>query len=302
MALATQSASIGGATKTILVGADGSGNIAAAHVNVNSNGAEVGTTANPLAVAVASVPLATGAATAAKQPAPGAAGAPSADVLTVQGASGGTALPVSLSALPALPPGSNTIGAVTGSGVFTMAGQTAVGSAPSTPPVSISGVDGSGNKQHIRTDTFGTPSDAAWSGTGNGSLVALSKALVAAQQATTAAITASSLAPPTPTFAQSSALSSSLVLKSSAGSLYSCYVTTGATAGYLMLFDASTAPANGAVTPKECIYCPPNATTSIDMPFLAPEPFTTGIVAVFSSTGPFTLNASTTAFIKGIVQ
>lgn len=46
-------------------------------------------------VSAASLPLPTGAATAAKQPAIGTAGAPSADVLTVQGSAAGTALPVS---------------------------------------------------------------------------------------------------------------------------------------------------------------------------------------------------------------
>lgn len=44
-------------------------------------------------VSAASLPLPTGAATAAKQPALGTAGSPSTDVLTVQGASGATALP-----------------------------------------------------------------------------------------------------------------------------------------------------------------------------------------------------------------
>lgn len=48
-------------------------------------------------VSAASLPLPTGAATAAKQPALGTAGTPSADVISVQGAAGGTALPVSLS-------------------------------------------------------------------------------------------------------------------------------------------------------------------------------------------------------------
>jgi hypothetical protein len=47
-----------------------------------------------VAISAASLPLPAGAATEAKQPAPGTAGAPSVDVLTVQGVSGGTALPV----------------------------------------------------------------------------------------------------------------------------------------------------------------------------------------------------------------
>lgn len=55
MALTTQSATIGGATKTLIVAADGSSNIAAAHVTVDSAGAEKGITGNPVAVADASV-------------------------------------------------------------------------------------------------------------------------------------------------------------------------------------------------------------------------------------------------------
>lgn len=67
MALTTQSASIGGATKALIVGADGSGNIAAAHVTVDASGAEKGVVANPLTVSAASLPLPTGAATSANQ-------------------------------------------------------------------------------------------------------------------------------------------------------------------------------------------------------------------------------------------
>jgi hypothetical protein len=48
-----------------------------------------------LTVDATALPLPTGAATAAKQPALGTAGAPSADVISVQGISGGTALPIS---------------------------------------------------------------------------------------------------------------------------------------------------------------------------------------------------------------
>lgn len=56
-----------------------------------------------------------GAATAAKQPALGTAGTPSADVLTVQGHASGTALPVSVASVAgssSLPAGTNNIGDV----------------------------------------------------------------------------------------------------------------------------------------------------------------------------------------------
>lgn len=352
MALSTQSASIGGAARSLLVAVDANNNLASAHVNVNASGVEVGSGANPFAVTVvnspavqavvaASLPLPVGAATASNQPALNADGGALAHVSNfppVQAVSI-TALPLpsgaaqdgndasgivapvgatgirgwlsgiygrlggtfSVGITAALPGGTNTIGAVTGSGPFTVAGQGIPGTTPAGAPVSIAGVDAAGLKQHVRTDTFGTPSDLAWS-SGSGSLVALGKALVSAQQATTAAVTGSSLVPPSPTFVQTSSVASSLVLKGTAGSLYACYVTTGATSGWLMLFDSVSVPPNGAVTPKNCVFCPASATTEIELPFLTPEPFSTGITAAFSTTGPFTLTASASTFIKGIVQ
>jgi hypothetical protein len=71
----------------------------------NTSGTEIATVANPVRVdptgtttqpvSATALPLPTGAATAAKQPALGTAGTPSADVLSVQGVSGGTPQPVS---------------------------------------------------------------------------------------------------------------------------------------------------------------------------------------------------------------
>ena len=352
MALGIQSASIGGAAKNLIVALDPNSNVAAAHVNVNSSGVEIGTTANPISVAIgnqpavqsitaAALPLPVGAAMASNQPALNADGGALTHVINfpaVQAVSAATlplptgaaqdgtdasGVPVpaggngirgwlsgiysklsgtlSVGVATALPAGTNMIGAVAGSGAFTMVGQGGTGVIPVGAPIAVSGVDAAGLKQYVRTDTFGTPSDTAWN-SGSGSLVSLGKALVAAQQATTAAITTSSLVPPSPAFVQTAALASNLVLKGTAGSLYACYVTTGSTAGWLMLFDASAAPANGPVSPKNCIYCPANATTEIELPFLTVEPFGTGITAAFSSTGPFTFTASATVFIKGIVQ
>jgi hypothetical protein len=71
----------------------------------NVSGTEVGTAGNPLRtepagstaqpITAASLPLPSGASTSAKQPALGTAGTPSADVISVQGVSGGTPQPVS---------------------------------------------------------------------------------------------------------------------------------------------------------------------------------------------------------------
>lgn len=99
------------------------------------------------------------------------------------------------------------------------------------------------------------------------------------------------------------AAAATLVLKSSAGSLFSVNITIGATSGYLMLFDATAAPADGAVTPKLCRYVKSDATSGATaLQWNNPLTFATGISAAFSSTGCFTKTAATAAFIGGQVQ
>lgn len=92
------------------------------------------------------------------------------------------------------------------------------------------------------------------------------------------------------------------VLKASGGNLYSVYVTTGSTAGFLMVFNATSAPGDGAVTPRECVLAPANSTTSLNFGIGPPEVYATGITVVFSSTGCFTKTLSSTAFFHGFVQ
>lgn len=77
----------------------------------------------------------------------------------------------------------------------------------------------------------------------------------------------------------------------------SFYFTTGGTAGYLMTFDATSAPIDGAVTPRDCIRTAANTTFSMNYGETA-EPYVTGMVVVFSSTGCFSKTASATAFFK----
>lgn len=89
----------------------------------------------------------------------------------------------------------------------------------------------------------------------------------------------------------------SLVIKASAGNLYGINTVSGAAAGYLMLFDATSAPADGAVTPVKCLTIA--ATSSLNIAFNPPLRFATGITAVFSTTGPFLKTISATAFISG---
>lgn len=89
----------------------------------------------------------------------------------------------------------------------------------------------------------------------------------------------------------------SLVIKGSAGNLYGLNVTTGGSAGYVMLFNATSAPADGTVTPIKTYVVAANAT--IEQGWSPPLRFSTGITAVFSTTGPFTKTISATAFISG---
>lgn len=96
------------------------------------------------------------------------------------------------------------------------------------------------------------------------------------------------------------AAASNLVGKASAGNLYSYSITTGATAGYLMIFNATSAPVDGAVTPARCL--PVAANTGLAVQFATPIYFSTGVTFVFSTTGCFTKTASATAFIVGDVK
>jgi hypothetical protein len=98
---------------------------------------------------------------------------------------------------------------------------------------------------------------------------------------------------------KTTSLAASLVACASACNLYGVSMTTATVSGYMMLFDATSAPADGAVTPLECVPVLSNGTngnlgytpagTGINL--------STGLVVVFSTTGCFTKTSSSTAFI-----
>ena len=101
------------------------------------------------------------------------------------------------------------------------------------------------------------------------------------------------------------ATTSQAVFKASPGNLYSTYATA-TTAGWLMIFNSTTVPGNGAVTAgvasgnlQDCIYVSANSSVAINYAPMPPEVFSVGISAVFSSTGCATLTLSTNAFIHG---
>lgn len=98
-----------------------------------------------------------------------------------------------------------------------------------------------------------------------------------------------------------SAAASSRVFKASAGNLYSMELVPGAVSGFLMLFDATSAPVDGAVTPLKCYNV--TAGQTLAMAFPTPIRFGTGITAVFSSGADcYTKTAQNANFISGDVQ
>lgn len=108
--------------------------------------------------------------------------------------------------------------------------------------------------------------------------------------------TPNSLATSAPTSTQTATATGSLIAKASAGNCYGFNAVSGASAGYLMLFDSTTVPADGTVTPKKVYVMAANS--SLGLHWDVPRRFGTGITAVFSTTGPFTKTISATAFIS----
>ncbi|MGY2052405.1 hypothetical protein [Methylobacterium sp. JK268] len=159
-------------------------------------------------ITATALPLPSGAAIAAKQPAIGTAGAPSTDVLTVQGAASMTALKVDGSGVTQ--PVSGTVGvsnfpasqAVTNAGTFAVQNTAAVvggnavavkvdGSATTQPITAASlplpsGAATSSN-QASEIAALGATSDAAYAGSGTASIIAALKGVYAATLAPLAA-------------------------------------------------------------------------------------------------------------------
>lgn len=105
------------------------------------------------------------------------------------------------------------------------------------------------------------------------------------------------------TNAVTAALASSQVVKASAGTLYSFDVSADSTlsgaAWWVMVFNATSAPADGAVTPAKCYAMPSGATTLTAAFAPGGTAFSTGITIVTSTTGCFSKTASAHAFISG---
>lgn len=87
------------------------------------------------------------------------------------------------------------------------------------------------------------------------------------------------------------------VLNAAPCSVGGIQVNTGGTAGWAMLFDASSIPVDGAVSPKKWWQIAIN--TTLDRTFTPPLAMSTGATLVFSSTGPMSKTASATAVFSG---
>jgi len=168
------------------------------------------------------------------------------------------------------------------------------GAAAQTTTTTMSVRDGGGAAQSLRADKNGDNSLA----THNvpevaGAAVSASNPLPTAPAPSSAS---SAGIAPTP----SPSVGSNLVLKASAGNLYSITLSNASAGGFLMIFNLASAPADGAVTPAYC--WPLNGGGFGSFGFVYPAYFSTGITAVLSSTGCFTKTTGPTGFFVGQIQ
>ena len=226
----------------------------------------------------------------------GSAGSPTASVVSVQGVSGGTGVPVtgtfwpatqpvSLASLPALVAGSATIGAVTqASGPWTMnltqVDGTVLG-APANYGTSPGAVKVEGVNAYV-TNTPAVSQSGTW--TVQTSLQTSSHAHV-------------------------TSLGTSLVVKASAGNLlgFYCNAITGGATGYCIAYNATSAPSTGALTGASVLdSCYFDGTAGGCSLSRIPTSIaaSTGIVILLSSAStPFTYTTGTdTGFIAAEYQ
>ena len=103
----------------------------------------------------------------------------------------------------------------------------------------------------------------------------------------------------------SSALAANQTIKASSGNLYSFEVsadnTLSAAPWWIMIYDATSAPGDGAITPLKC-YAIPSNTSFFTAAWLTPIKFVNGLIIGVSTTGCYTKTASIHAFISGDAQ
>lgn len=101
--------------------------------------------------------------------------------------------------------------------------------------------------------------------------------------------------------AASTAVEGSHIFKIAGGTLWSGSITVGASAGFWMIFDSATVPADGAVTPMYCWQVAAN--TSLGASWPAGARFGSGITMAFSTgANCVTKTVSATGFFMAQVQ
>lgn len=227
----------------------------------------------------ASLPLPTGAATAAKQPALGTAGAASTDVITVQGIASGVAQPVSLATAPTTP--------VTGT--FWQATQP-VSLATNTPTIAAgSAIIG---KVGIDQTTAGTTNGVSIAqlgtvtiSTGNGvSGTGVQRVSIASDSTGQIAPAANATATGFTTNQQNTLTNTKIAVKAAAGNMYGYRLYNPNTSYvYIQLFNALTGSVTlGTTSPTEVIPVPPGGL--IDETYPVPAAYNTGIVIAATTT------------------
>lgn len=100
-------------------------------------------------------------------------------------------------------------------------------------------------------------------------------------------------------------VASSLVAKASPGNLHGIVVTADSTlsaaAWWVMVFNATSLPSNGTVTPA-FVWAVPQGALSLTVGFDIPAYLGTGAVIGVSTTGPYSLTASAHAAISALVE
>lgn len=248
-----------------------------------------------LAVTVASLPLPTGAASAAKQPALGTAGTPSADVITVQGAASMTALKVDGSAVTQPVSNINTVttGTTAPSKIGIVGGKTS-DATPQYQPIPLTNagaavkVDGSATTQPVSVaGTVGT-NMAQFGGTavtvGAHTSANCIPVVIASDQATVKTSVSPTTSGGCSTYSGSVGATLTAV-KGSAGQMYGAVIgNSGSSAAYVQIFDAATVGAVtlGTTAPKLSFFIPAGGGLTRD--FSNGVVFSSGIIFACTTT------------------
>lgn len=156
-----------------------------------------------------------------------------------------------------------------------------------TTPITVVGLDGAGKPFAIRADQNTDLSVAFRSSLEIGG--------VAVSQAAPVPVAAAAVAS-----VFSTTFVDHIILKAAPGQLFG-FQSTYEQSGYVMMFDAIAAPADGSVTPRKVWQVNLSASGTLEVSFSPSLALTAGAVLVFSTTGPFTKTAAAAAQFSGEV-